>query len=116
MEQSKLADLYRISSLFVLTSAYEGLARGSIEALACGTPVVTTRAGETPNFLTTESGIVCDEQTPEAIAQSLRQVLEHPESYPPEACTSVAKPYSASDVVSGIYGELLRQWKEKVAA
>ncbi|MGB5636480.1 MAG: glycosyltransferase family 4 protein [Waterburya sp.] len=113
MEQGKLADLYRISSLFVLTSAYEGLARGSIEALACGTPVVTTRAGETPNFLTTDSGIVCDQQTPDAIAESFRQVLEHPESYPTEACTLVAKPYNARDVVRGIYSELLQQWQEK---
>lgn len=111
LEQSKLADLYRISSLFVLTSAYEGLARGSIEALACGTPIVTTRAGETPNFLTAESGIVCDEQTPKAIALALRQVLEHPGNYPIQACTQVAKPYNARDVVNGIYSQLLQQWK-----
>lgn len=115
LEQNKLADLYRTSSLFVLTSAYEGLARGSIEALACGTPVVTTRSGETPNFLTLESGIVCEVQTPEAIANALRQVLEHPGNYPTEACTQVAQPYNASDVVSGIYGELLQQWKQKNA-
>ena len=116
LEQSKLADLYRVSSLFVLTSAYEGLARGSIEALACGTPIVTTRAGETPNFLTTESGIVCEEQTPMAIANALRTVLEHPKNYSPEACIQVVKPYNARDVVHGIYSELLQQWKQKEAS
>ena len=113
MEQAKLARLYQISSLFVLTSAYEGLARGSIESLACGTPVVTTRAGETPNFLTPDSGIVCDEQTPTAIARSLEQVLEHPERYPTEVCVKVARPYNASHVVSGIYGDLLEQWQRQ---
>ena len=113
LKQSQLADLYRISSLFVLTSAYEGLARGSIEALACGTPVVTTRAGETPNFLTAESGIICEQQTPEAIANAIKQVLKHPNNYPAQACTRVAKPYHARDVVSGIYSELLQQWKQK---
>lgn len=115
LEQTKLAELYQSCSLFVLTSAYEGLARGSIESLACGTPVVTTRAGETPNFLSAESGIVCDEQTPTAIANALRQVLDHPERYPTEACVQVAKPYNAYDVVSGIYSDLLQHWKQKIA-
>lgn len=113
LEQSKLANLYQISNIFVLTSAYEGLSLGSLEALACGTPVVTTRAGETPNFLTADSGIVCEEQEPTAIANALRQVLEHPENYPAEACTQVAKPYSAREVVHGIYNKLLQQWKQK---
>ena len=113
LEQSKLANLYQISSIFVLTSAYEGLALSSLEALACGTPVVTTRAGETPNFLTANSGIICEEQEPNAIANALTQVLEHPEKYPAEACTQAAKPYGAKDVVSGIYNKLLEQWKQQ---
>ncbi|MGF1540310.1 MAG: glycosyltransferase [Pleurocapsa sp.] len=111
--QDKLAELYRIASLFVLTSAYEGLARGSIEALACGTPVVTTRVGETPNFLTAKSGIVCEEQSASAIADAFKQVLEHPEYYSAEACVEVAQPYNAYDVVGRIYGELLQQWQDQ---
>ncbi|MGF1539588.1 MAG: glycosyltransferase family 4 protein [Pleurocapsa sp.] len=116
LPQSKLAALYQISSIFILTSAYEGLALSSLEALACGTPVVTTRAGETPNFLTEESGIVCEEQSPTAIAAALEQVLEHPENYPTEACTRVAKPYNARDIVRGIYSNLLQEWQQKNAS
>lgn len=111
LQQAKLAELYQVSSIFVLTSAYEGLCRGSIEALACGTPVVTTRAGETPNFLTPDSGIVCDEQTPAAIANAWRQVLQHPSRYPSEACVQVVKPYDAHHVISTVYGELLDRWQ-----
>lgn len=116
LEQSKLAGLYQISNIFVLTSAYEGLSLSSLEALACGTPVVTTRAGETPNFLTADSGIVCEEQEPNAIANALGQVLDHPECYPSEACTLAAQPYNARDVVVGIYSKLLQQWQQKQAA
>jgi glycosyltransferase involved in cell wall biosynthesis len=112
LEQAKLADLYRSCHLFVLTSAYEGLAFGSIEALACGAPVVTTRAGETPNFLTADSGIVCEEQTPDAIARALQQVLEQPERYPAEACARVARPYSAREVVGQFYNTLLQEWQQ----
>lgn len=113
LAQAKLADLYRVSSMFVLTSAYEGLCRGSIEALACGTPVVTTRAGETPNFLTADSGIVCEEQTPVAIADQWRKLLRNPENYPSEACVRVVKPYDARYVVNGIYTELLENWQSE---
>lgn len=113
LSQSELANLYRVSSIFVLTSAYEGLCRGSIEALACGTPVVTTRAGETPNFLTDDSGIVCEEQTPQAIANAWKQVLNNPAHYSSEACVRVVKPYDAHYVVSSIYTELLEQWRDE---
>lgn len=113
LQQAKLAELYQVSRIFVLTSAYEGLCRGSIESLACGTPVVTTRAGETPNFLTADSGIVCDEQTPTAIAAAWQRVLQNPQWYPSEACVRVVKPYDARYVVHNIYSELLDRWQAK---
>lgn len=109
LPQTELADLYRSCEIFVLTSAYEGLARGSLEALACGTPVVTTRAGETPNFLEAGSGLVCD-STPEAIANAWHQVLQHPREFPSETCTRVAAPFEAQRVVQTLYGSLLDDW------
>lgn len=114
LQQAELADLYRVCQVFILTSLYEGLARSSIEALACGTPVITTRAGETPKFLTDDSGIVCDQRTPESIAAALKQVLHHPQAYPPEACVRVVQPYDAKSVVSGIYGQLLETWQRQI--
>ncbi|MGB2923933.1 MAG: glycosyltransferase family 4 protein [Limnothrix sp.] len=111
VKQTELADLYRISEMFVLTSAYEGLARGSLEALACGTPVVTTRAGETPNFLDPDSGIVCDERDPVVIAADWDRVLQQRELFPSEACVRVASPYQASKVVKDLYGGLLQHWQ-----
>lgn len=111
VKQTELADLYRISEMFVLTSAYEGLARGSLEALACGTPVVTTRAGETPNFLDPDSGLVCDERDPVVIATAWDRVLQQRELFPSEACVRVANPYQASKVVKDLYGSLLQRWR-----
>lgn len=111
VQQSALADLYRLADLFVLTSAYEGLARGSLEALACGTPVVTTRAGETPNFLAADSGIVCEQRTPTALAAAWTQVLQNRQAYPNSACLRVAAPYEARQVIQELYGALLREWK-----
>jgi glycosyltransferase involved in cell wall biosynthesis len=111
VKPADLADLHRLASLVVLTSAYEGLPLVVLEALACGTPIVTTHCGETPKFLTENSGVVCEERTPAAIAMALRQVLEHPEQYPIAACTQVAAPHSARQIVGDVYNSMLARWR-----
>jgi glycosyltransferase involved in cell wall biosynthesis len=109
----ELAELHRISNAFVLSSAYEGLPVVVLEALACGTPVVTTRAGETPNLLSADSGIVCEERTPVALAEALRKVLLHPDDYPVQSCVRAAQPYGARAVVSDVYSQMLYRWQQR---
>jgi glycosyltransferase involved in cell wall biosynthesis len=111
--QAELAQLLRICSVFVLTSAYEGLPVVVLEALACGTPVVTTRCGETPNLLCAHSGVVCQERTPTTIAHALLQVLLNPGDYPIEACIQSAEPYSARTVVGSVYRDMLSRWQQQ---
>jgi glycosyltransferase involved in cell wall biosynthesis len=113
VNQSRLADLQRISRIFALTSLYEGLPVAVLEALASGTPVVTTPCGETPNFLTPDSGIVCRDREPETIAQALSQVLLNSEKYPVSACVNTAQPYVASTVVNTVYQQMWQRWQQK---
>ncbi|NCJ07491.1 glycosyltransferase [Synechococcales cyanobacterium C] len=107
----RLAELHRLSQAFVLTSAYEGLPFAALEALASGTPVVTTPAGETPRLLTPDSGIVCVDRTPQTIAQALRHVLQHPDQYPVAACVQVAQPFGAQQVIHGVYADMRDRWQ-----
>jgi glycosyltransferase involved in cell wall biosynthesis len=113
VEQGKLADLQRISSIFILSSIYEGLPVAVLEALASGTPVVTTPCGETPKFLTTDSGIVCQDREPETIAKAFAQILLHPEQYPADACLSTAEPYIARNVIHSVYQQMWQRWQQK---
>lgn len=113
VDQAKLAQLLRICSVFVLTSAYEGLPVVVLEALACGTPIVTTRCGETPNLLSANSGVVCQERTPKAVADALLQVLQQPSHYPSEACIQAVEPYSARSVVGAIYKDMWGRWQQQ---
>lgn len=113
IDRTELAQLQRVSSVFILTSAYEGLPLVVLEALACGTPIVTTRCGETPNLLTPKSGVVCEERTPVAVADALRKVLHNPGDFPISACVDAAEPYSASTVVGAIYSDMLNRWQQR---
>jgi glycosyltransferase involved in cell wall biosynthesis len=114
IQQADLADLHRLASVFVLSSAYEGLPLVALEALACGTPVVTTRCGETPSLLSTATGLVCEERTPQGIATALRQVLSYPEHFPQAACVQAAQPYSVHSVVGAVYSDMLNRWHPKL--
>jgi glycosyltransferase involved in cell wall biosynthesis len=111
LPRAEVADLHRLSSVCILTSKFEGLPLVALEALACGTPIITTRAGDTPQLLTPSSGIVCQEHTPEQIAQALVEVLQHPTQFPISECLQVAQPFAAATVIGNIYSELMTSWQ-----
>ncbi|MGA7935569.1 MAG: glycosyltransferase family 4 protein [Kovacikia sp.] len=111
--QHELSRLHRIADAFVLTSSYEGLPLVALEALACGTPVITTRCGETPNLLSVNSGVVVHERTPTAIAEAIRKVLSDLSFYSPDACVHSAQPYGAQAVISSVYEDMLKRWGQK---
>jgi glycosyltransferase involved in cell wall biosynthesis len=113
---AQLANLYRICSAFVLTSAYEGLPLVVLEALASGTPIVTTDCGETPEFLRSDSGIVCSLRTPDCVADALTKILRHPEDYPSDACVKTAAPYAAKNVVGQVYSQMFYRWESRVSS
>lgn len=111
VKQAKLVELHRLASVCILTSAYEGLPLVVLEALACGTPVVTTRCGDIPEVLTPESGIICEARTPMAIATAIQSVLQQPNLYSSEACVLAAQPYSAREVICHVYNDMLQRWQ-----
>ncbi len=114
LPQSELAKLQRLASIFVLSSTYEGLPVTVLEALASGTPVVTTRCGETPNLLNPQSGVVCDNnQSASDLAAAIQQVLEFPQNFPSQSCVDRAKPYWARIIVQDICDGMMHRWKQR---
>ncbi len=112
----EMANLHRASSVFALSSRFEGLPLVALEALACGTPVVTTDCGETPRLLSQDSGVVCQTRTADAIADALQKVLHHPEAFPLEACVRVSQPYTARTIVTSVYSDMLTRWEHRLQA
>lgn len=48
VDSDELVKLYNLATLFVMPSLYEGFGLGVIEAMSCGTPVITSREGSLP--------------------------------------------------------------------
>jgi SAM-dependent methyltransferase len=69
---------YQAADLFVLpTRELEGFGLVTVEALACGTPVVGTPVGATPEILhPLDSALVFRDMSPEGMAEELRRVLD----------------------------------------
>lgn len=83
---AELPTLHAAASVFALASASEGLANVWVEALASGTPVVTTDVGGAREVVTGEVGRLVA-RTPDAFAAGLGEMLE---AGPPAAWVKAA--------------------------
>jgi N-acetyl-alpha-D-glucosaminyl L-malate synthase BshA len=66
------------ADVFLLASEYEGFGQSGLEALACGVPVVATRVGGIPEWLTPEVGRLVAFGDLEAFAQAVIELLSSP--------------------------------------
>lgn len=72
-----LAALYRLASVFAFPSLYEGFGLPPLEAMACGTPVVTSRISSLPEVVG-DAALLVDPENVDDIASGLSRVLEEP--------------------------------------
>jgi glycosyltransferase involved in cell wall biosynthesis len=102
--QDKLAQLMRVCDIFVLTSAYEGMPRAAVEALASGIPVVSTDVGDAWRVVKDkESGILVSNHNAAEIAEAVMQILENKKNFSPGKCIEAVKNYSMDIILGNIY-------------
>ena len=70
-----LSVLYRLASVFVFPSLYEGFGLPPLEAMASGTPVVTSNVSSLPEVVG-DAAILVDPYDPDSIADGMKQALE----------------------------------------
>jgi alpha-1,3-rhamnosyl/mannosyltransferase len=72
--QTTLAALYRLASVFAFPSLYEGFGLPPLEAMACGTPVLTSRISSLPEVVG-DAAVLVDPYDVEDIAHGLERLL-----------------------------------------
>jgi glycosyltransferase involved in cell wall biosynthesis len=77
VEEADLPALYNLASVFATPSLYEGFGFPPLEAMACGRPVVSTRAGSLPEIVG-EAGLLVPPGDPRGLADAILQVLGDP--------------------------------------
>jgi glycosyltransferase involved in cell wall biosynthesis len=75
VEEEKLPSLYRGSEALIFPSLYEGFGLPVLEAMACGTPVVTANVTAMPE-VAGDAALLVDPTSIEQIARAMEQVVD----------------------------------------
>lgn len=76
----KLAEEYRRAEVAVVPSVYEGFGLPAAEAMACGTPVVSTDGGALPEVVGYDGdGIIVPAKDSKALARNIQRLLDSPD-------------------------------------
>jgi glycosyltransferase involved in cell wall biosynthesis len=76
--EGELATLYSAAEAFAFPSHYEGFGLPILEAMACGTPVVASRASSLPEVVG-DAGMQVDPDDPDRLASALELLALNPE-------------------------------------
>ena len=74
VEDEHLPALYRGALLFVYPSLYEGFGLPVLEAMACGTPVITSNRASLPE-VAGDAALLVDPTRPEALAAAMTSII-----------------------------------------
>lgn len=85
--QRQLSEIYSSADVFVNPTREDTFPTVNLEALACGTPVITFKTGGSPESLSDKCGVVVDCDDVEAMEREIKRVCEE-------------MPFSKSDCVS----------------
>jgi len=105
--QIELAEFYRASDAFLLTSNYEGMPICVLEALACGLPVVSTDVGGVNEVVKNGiSGEIVKSFSPYEISKSLKRVLESPLIYSKNNCINAISKFTPQKVLIPLFKKI----------
>ena len=106
----ELVDLYSSSHVLINPTLDDNFPTVNIEALACGTPVVTYNTGGSPEIADEKTGVVVDKYDYKAMAKVINDLKDN-YSFKSEECLERSKRYSTKhmcDDYASLYKEILK--------
>lgn len=94
--QQELAQIYSAADLFVNPTREENFPTVNMEALACGTPVLTFRTGGSPEIIDSGCGAAVDRDDVDALEQQIRRICEA-NPFDASACVARAGQFEMTD-------------------
>lgn len=94
--QTELAQIYTAADVFANPTREEVLGMVNIEAIACGTPVVTFNTGGSPECIDNTSGCVVDKDNIDAMRREIIRICET-KPYSAEACIERSKVFDKDE-------------------
>lgn len=104
----ELAGLYSSASVFVNPTYQDNYPTTNLEAMACGTPVITYDTGGSPEAISTGTGIVVEQGNVSSLAESVISICERDRKSYTIACRKRAEEYFDKDKCFEKYMELYR--------
>ncbi len=72
-DRETLVQIYNLADILVTPSLFEGFGMTILEAMACGTAVITSNVSSMPD-VAGDAGLLVDPKSPEAIAQAVERL------------------------------------------
>ena len=109
----ELRDLYSSSHVFINPTLSDNFPTVNLEALACGTPVVTYRTGGSPEAIDDNTGLVVDKGDVNGLADAITNVISDSNRFSIDNCRKRAVMNFNADTQFNKYIELYDQLLSK---
>ena len=96
--KQELIDLYSSSHVLLMPTLQDNFPTVNIEALACGTPVITYNTGGSPEIIDEKTGIVVDKKDYKNMARIVNELKED-YIYSVKDCVNRAKNFSSEHMI-----------------
>lgn len=106
---NELADLYRRAAVFVNPTYSDSFPTVNLEALACGTPVITYRTGGSPEAVDEKTGIVVEKGDFARLVDAIMKIINNPDRYSSKNCRERAVHHFNKDIQFNKYIDLYEE-------
>lgn len=110
----QLAELYAAADAFVNPTWQDNYPTVNLEAIACGTPVVTYRTGGSIEAVTEETGLIVEQGDISGLLKAVRQIEQLGKLYYRDRCRNYALAYFRKEDRYADYLNLYEELTEKI--